>query len=119
MTKLEEIKPKQSNQPRYRLRREDIKDDLRSGRPTECRSGNNVEKISRLLLQNRHLSRRMLANEVNIGKDTVRKYVVEDLRQRKICSLFFPHSLVPEQKDRRIAACRDLIATADSDPDFF
>jgi len=61
----------------------------------------------------------MLADEVNIGKDTVRKIVVEDLRKRKICSRFVPHSLTPEQKDRRIAACRDLIATADSDPDFF
>ena len=29
------------------------------------------------------------------------------------------HSLTPEQKDGRIAACLDLIATADSDPDFF
>jgi len=56
----------------------------------------------------------MLADEVNIGKDTVRKTVVEDLRKRKICSHFVPHTLTPEQKDRRIAACRDLIATADN-----
>jgi len=61
----------------------------------------------------------MLADEANIGKDTVRKTVVEDLRKRKICSHFFPHSLTPEQKDQRIVACRDLIATADSDADFF
>jgi len=61
----------------------------------------------------------MLADEVNIGKDTVRKIVVEDLPKRKICSRFVPHSLTPEQTDRRIAACRDLIATADSDPYFF
>jgi len=60
----------------------------------------------------------MLADEVNIGKDTVRKIVVEDLRKWKICSRFVPHSLTPEQEDRRIAACRDLIATADSDLDF-
>ena len=60
-----------------------------------------------------------LADEVNIGKDTVRKIVVENMRKRKICSHFVPHSLTPEQKDRRIAACRDLIATADSVPDFF
>jgi hypothetical protein len=32
---------------------------------------------------------------------------------------FVPHSLAPEQKDQRTAACRDLIATADSDLDFF
>jgi len=73
--------------------REDIEDDHRSGRPTECRNDNNVEKISQLLLQNRHLSLRMLADEVNIGKDTVRKIVVEDLRKPKICSRFVPHSL--------------------------
>ena len=61
----------------------------------------------------------MLADKVNIGKDTVRRIVVEDLRKWKICSRFVPHSLTPEQKDQRFAACQDLIATADSDPDFF
>jgi len=61
----------------------------------------------------------MLADEVNIGKDTARKFVVKDLRKRKICSRFVTHSLTAEQKDRRIADCRDLIATADGDPDCF
>ena len=64
---------------RFRDGREDTEDDPRSGRPTECRNDNSFEKISQLLLQNRHLSLRMLADEVNIGKDTVRKGVVEDL----------------------------------------
>ena len=58
----------------------------------------------------------MLADEVNIGKDTVRKVVVEDMRKRKIYSRFVLQSLTPEQKDQTIADCRDLIATADSDP---
>jgi len=60
----------------------------------------------------------MLEDEVNICKDTVRKSVVEELRKLKIYSRFIPHSLIPKQKGRRIPACRDLIATADSDPDF-
>jgi len=61
----------------FRLyRREDIEVDLRSGRPTECHNDNNVKKISQLLLQNFHLTLRMLADEVNIGKDTVRTIVV-------------------------------------------
>ena len=64
-------------------------------------------------------SLRILVEKLNIGKDTVRKIVVEDLRKWKICSRFVLHSLTPEQKSRRIAACWDLIATADSDPDFF
>ena len=77
---------------RFRDGREDTEDDPRSGRPTECPNDNNVEKISQLLLQTRHLSLRMLADEVNIGKDTVRKIVVEDLRKRRFARALF-HTL--------------------------
>ena len=55
---------------RFRVGREDTEDKPRSGQPTECHNKNNVEKISQLLLQNRYLSPRMLADEVNIGKDS-------------------------------------------------
>jgi len=55
---------------RFRDGPEDIEDDPRSARPTECRNYNNVEKYSQMLLQNRHLSLRMLADEVNIDNDT-------------------------------------------------
>jgi transposase len=53
---------------RFRDGREDSEDNPRSGRPTECRNHNNVEKISQLLLQSRYLSLRMLADVVNNGK---------------------------------------------------
>ena len=97
----------------------DIEDDPRIGRPTECLNDNNVGKISHLLLQNRHLPLRMLADEVNIGKDTVRNILVEDFPKRKICSRFVPQFSTSEKKYSRIAACRDLVATEDSDSAFF
>ena len=53
---------------RFHDGREDIEDDSRSGRPTECCNDNNVEKISQLLLQNRHLSLRMPADEVTLAR---------------------------------------------------
>jgi hypothetical protein len=66
----------------------DSEGDPRSGRPTECRN-DNADNISQLFLQNRHLSPRMLADELNMGKDTVRKVVFEDLRNgRFVRSLF-------------------------------
>ena len=58
---------------RFRDGRKDIEDDPRNGRPTEYRNDNHFETINQLFLQNRHLSLRMLANDVNTGKDTVRK----------------------------------------------
>jgi hypothetical protein len=36
----------------------------------QCCNDKNVEKIYQLLLQNRHLSLRILADEVNTGKDS-------------------------------------------------
>jgi hypothetical protein len=42
----------------------------------------------------------MLPDDVDTGKHTVRKIVVEDLRKWKICSRFVLHSLTPQQKDR-------------------
>jgi len=93
---------------RFRDGREDTEDNPRSCRPTYCRIENNVEKTSQFLLQNSQISLRMLAEDVNICKDTLRKIVVENLRKRNICSPFVPHSFTPEQKDRRIAACRDF-----------
>jgi len=71
-----------SNVFRWYGRFHDGREDTEDGRPTECRNDNNVEKISQLLLQNCHLSLRMLADEVNIGKDTVRKTVQWTLELR-------------------------------------
>ena len=82
--------------------REDTEDDPRSGWTAECRNDNNVEMISQLLLQTRHLSLRMLADEVNTGKDTVRKIVVEDLRKWKISSRIFPHSLTQRDNSQAV-----------------
>jgi hypothetical protein len=81
---------------------EDTEDEPRSGRPTECRNDNKVEKITQLLLRNCHLSLRMLADKVNIGKDKVRKIVVEDLQKWKICLCFVPHS---ESRAERLENC--------------
>ena len=50
-----------------------MKDDARSGRPSTARTGENVESVHRL----------------NIGKETVRRIVTEDLGKRKICVRLF------------------------------
>ena len=76
---------------RFRDEREDIEEDPRGGQSTECSNDNIVEKISQLLLQNCHLSLRMLAGEVIVGRSTVRKIVAEDLQKRKICLRFVLH----------------------------
>ena len=52
---------------RFHEGREDIQDDTRSGRPSESRADGNIENVWQLLLQNRHLSLRMIADELDIS----------------------------------------------------
>lgn len=68
---------------RFREGQEDVEDDPGSGRSSESRTDGNIEKVRQVLLPNRLLSLRMIADEPDSSKDTVRKTVVEDLKKGK------------------------------------
>jgi biotin operon repressor len=42
----------------------------------------NIEKVGQLLLLNQHLALPVIADELDISSNTVRKYVGEDLRKK-------------------------------------
>jgi len=46
---------------------------------------------------------------LNVGKETVRWFVTEDLGKRKICARFVPHALTTEQKQEHVVYCQDLL----------
>jgi hypothetical protein len=51
----------------------------------------------------------MIADHLNISKETVRRIVTEDLGKRMICGRFVPHALTAEQKQVRVVYCQDLL----------
>ena len=73
---------------RFRDGREDVKDDARSGRPSTARTDENVESVRRLLSEDRRTKLQATADRLNIGKETVRRIVTEDLGKIKICVRF-------------------------------
>ena len=82
---------------RFRDGREDAKDDDRSGRPSTARTDGNLESV-RLLTEDRRTTLKVIADRLNIGKETVRRIVTEDLGKRKFCVRFAPRALTTEQK---------------------
>jgi len=86
-----------------------VKDDARSGHPLTARTDENVESVHRLLTKDRHTTLQMIADHLNIGKETVRRIVTEDLGKRKICMRFVPHALTRQQKQEHVAHCQDLL----------
>jgi len=62
-----------------------------------------------LLTEDHRTTHQMTADHLNIGKETGRRIVTEDLGKRKICVRFVPHTLTTEQKQERVVYCQDLL----------
>ena len=74
---------------RFRDGREDVNDDVRSGRPSTARTDENVESVHRLLTEDCRTTLQMIADRLNIGKETVCRIVTEDLgKERSARDLF-------------------------------
>jgi hypothetical protein len=58
-------------------------DDKRPGRPVTMKTDENVEKVRTLVRNDRRLSIRMIAEELNVDKETVRQILTENLKMKK------------------------------------
>jgi len=74
---------------RFRNGRESLGNDERSGRPSTAVHDENVSKVRTILLEQPHLTIRIIIENLNIGKDAVRAIYTEKINRRKICSVLF------------------------------
>jgi len=85
----------------------------RSGWSATSRTEENIAKIRQIVRENRRLTVRSVAEQVNIDRETVRKILTEDLDMRKVCAKMDPKELTEEQKQRRVTMCQDLLEGQD------
>ena len=78
--------------------RENVEDDLKSGRPCTSTTNTNIGKVRQLVRNDRRLTIRVIANEVEMDKETVRTILVDTLGMRKVCAKMVPRLLTEEQK---------------------
>jgi len=87
---------------RFSEGRERVADEERSGRPATSTTEEKIAKVRQILRENRRLTVRSIAEQVNIDRETVRKILSEDLDMRKVCAKMVPKELTEEQKQRRV-----------------
>jgi len=87
---------------RFSEGRESVTDEEWSGRPATSRTEENIGKVPQIVRENRRLTARSIAEQVNIDRETVRKILTEDLDMRKVCAKMVPKELTEEQKQRRV-----------------
>ena len=102
---------------RFKEGREDVEDDSRSGRPSTSRTADNVERVKQMVRGDRRLTVRMIADELEINRDSVWKIITEDLGMRKICAKMVPKLLDDDQKERRVEVCQDILEHLQTEPD--
>jgi len=81
---------------RFSEGRESVTDEARSERPATSRTEENVTKIHQIVRENRRLTVRSIAEQVNIDRETVRKILTEDLRHEEGCAKMVPKELTEE-----------------------
>ncbi|KAJ8957486.1 hypothetical protein NQ318_020512 [Aromia moschata] len=91
-------------------------DDPRPGRLSTSKADENIEKIGKLIREDRPLSIRGLAEITGIDKDRVRQILYESFNMRVVCSKMLPKLLIHEQKESRINICADILNNIDTDP---
>ena len=87
---------------RFKEGREDIRDDARSGRSVTHRTDENIQKVKDLVCSNRQLTVRMMAEELNLDKETVRLILKENLNMRKVPAKVISGILKDEPQPRKL-----------------
>ena len=79
-------------------RRESVKGDELSGRPTTSRTNDNMAIVNKMVKEDRNVTYWLLVDTLGIPKNVVLQIWREDLKKRKMCSRFVPHALTWEQQ---------------------
>jgi len=94
------------------MRFKEGRDDPRSGQPKTQRTDANVDRARTLVRSDRRLGVRVIAEEMNMNRETVRQIVKEDLGMRKISAKMVPRILTHDQKQRWLHNSSDLLRNA-------
>jgi hypothetical protein len=84
-----------------------VKVDERTGRPKTHWTDENMEKVQKLVCSVRRLNVQMMAEELNLDKENVRKILNEDFGMRKVSVKMVLRILSDDQKQRRLDVCSD------------
>ena len=59
----------------------------------------------------------MIADEVNVNREAVRRLLSEELGMRKNCAKMVPRNLTEQHRDARVSVCAELLEEVEADPE--
>jgi len=82
--------------------REDVNDEERAGRPSTSTTDENIDEVKKIVLANRRITVREVAEDLNISIGSCHSIFTNDLGMRRVAAKFVPKLLNFDQKQHRI-----------------
>src|SRR5436190_23298789 len=93
----------------FKRGRTSLADDERSGRPTTATTIDNIEEIHQMVMDNRRIKVREIAEAIGISKERVCHILTEELGMRKLTARWVPRLLTLDQKRIRMNISKALL----------
>ncbi|XP_011146337.1 putative uncharacterized protein FLJ37770 [Harpegnathos saltator] len=104
---------------RFQEDREDIEDDARSGRPSTSTNDEHVEKVKEIVLANRRITIRKVAEEIGISYGSREVIFTNVLNMKRVAAKFTPKLLNFQEKQHRVTIAKPPCSPDMAPCDFF
>ena len=102
---------------RFKEGREDVGDDERPAPATTSTTEENIEKVKKLVLANRRITIREVADDVGISIGSCHAIFTDVLGMRRVAAKIVPKLLNFDQKQRRMDTAQQLLNDVNDDPE--
>ncbi|UYV69308.1 hypothetical protein LAZ67_6003200 [Cordylochernes scorpioides] len=96
--------------------REDVNDDERAGRPSTSTTDEKINEVEKMILANRRITVREVAEDLNISIGSCHSIFINDLGMRRVAAKFVPKLLNCDQKQQRMNIANEMLDCVRDDP---
>ncbi|UYV81324.1 hypothetical protein LAZ67_20000772 [Cordylochernes scorpioides] len=96
--------------------REDVNDEERAGRPSTSTTDEKINEVEKLILANRRITVREVAEDLNISIGSFHSIFINDLGMRRVVAKFVPKLLNCDQKQHRMNIANEMLDSVRDDP---
>ena len=93
-----------------------FEDAPRMGRPPTITTQENIEAVERIVMRNRKVSVRRLAEELSIPKTIIHEIMNNHMSMKKVCTRWVPKLFTPIQRANRVDCCQELLQQSEVNP---